>query len=382
MKPIIKNVANRPAYILRNANVELAVTREGAHMAPVNFYRDTDKPVQPYLVSAWQYEKNVPVSDPVVGLLRGDLFCLPFGGGSHGGKDYILHGETAVKPWTFEAIDRVGETTALTLTMDIGLPKGRVTKTLAVVDGQNVVYSRHLLEGFSGRFPLGHHATLAMPDQEGSVKIDTSPKAFGLTYPIPAGDPALGEYYSLAVGKPFKDLRRVPTIFQRPAFTDSSAYPRWRGYVDLVAMFNRPSRTPAWTTATFTNEGFLWFSLKDASVLPTVMLWSENHGRHNSPWNGRNNCLGIEDLVGFLALGIGPSLAPNVVSKAGIPTCMTLSPKKSAAVNYIQGVAKVPAGFDRVKKATFGDNTVTFHGSGGKKVTVPVNHEFVWSGTV
>ena len=85
MKPIIKNVANRPAYILRNANVELAVTRDGAHMAPVNFYRDTGKPVQPYLVSAWQGEKPFPkCQHKVEELLRGDFFCLPFGGGSLG----------------------------------------------------------------------------------------------------------------------------------------------------------------------------------------------------------------------------------------------------------------------------------------------------------
>lgn len=382
MKPIIKNVANRPAYVLRNANVELSVTRDGAHMAPVNFYRDTAKPVQPYLISAWQYEKNVKCSHLVEELLRGDFFCLPFGGGSHGGKDYILHGESAVKPWTFECLDRVDQTTAMTLSMKTGLPKGHITHTLGLVDGQNVIYSRHLLEGFSGRFPMGHHATLAMPDEEGTVVIATSPKAFSMTYPIPPGDPAAGEYYSLAVGKIFKDLRRVPTIFQNPAFVDSSAYPRPRGYVDLVSMFSRPGKEPAWTTATFTKEGFLWFSLKDASVLPTTMLWSENHGRHFSPWSGRNNCLGIEDVAGFHALGMGPSLASNAATKAGIDTCLTLTPDKPTSVNYIQGAAKVPAGFDRVKKVVFGKNTVTFHGSNGKKVTVPVNHEFVWTGAV
>ena len=165
--------------------------------------------------------------------------------------------------------------------MKCGLPKGRVTKTLSIVEGHNVVYSQHLLEGFSGKFPLGHHATLAMPDREGTVKIASSPRALGMTYPIAPGNPAEGAYYSLAVGRTFKDPSRVPTIFAAPATADCSAFPRWRGYCDIVGTFSRPPAA-AWTTATFTREGFLWFTLKDPAVLPATIFWSENHGRWKS----------------------------------------------------------------------------------------------------
>lgn len=381
MKPTIRTVANRPAYILNNDSVELAMTRDGAHMAPVNFYRNTASPVQPYHVSAWQYEKTTPCGNRVEELLRGDFFCMPFGGGSYRGVKYIQHGETSCMPWNFESLGRTGDATTMTLSMKVGTPRGRVTKSVTLVDGQNVVYSQHLLEGFSGKFPLGHHATLAMPDEEGTVKIATSPKALGMTYPVAPGNPAEGAYYSLAVGRTFKDLSRVPTIFASPAFADASAYPRWRGYCDILGMFSRPAATPAWTAATFTKQNFVWFSLKDPAVLPALIFWSENRGRHMSPWNGRNNCLGVEDMVGLLATGIGASAAPNIVSKMGIPTCATLTPKRPTAVNYIQGLTKVPAGFDRVKSLDFGKNCVTLTGTSGKKVTVPVNHRFVWSGT-
>ena len=56
------------------------------------------------------------------------------------------------------------------------------------------------------------------------------------------------------------------------------------------------------------DEGFLWFSLKDPAVLPMTMLWMENHGRHFPPWNGRNCCLGLEDLCGYFAGGYAPSV--------------------------------------------------------------------------
>jgi hypothetical protein len=49
-------------------------------------------------------------------------------------------------------------------------------------------------------------------------------------------------------------------------------------------------------------------------------------------------------------------------------------------VNYIQGVAKVPAGFDVVKTAEFKPGEVTFTSASGQKVTIPVRHEFLKTG--
>ena len=43
----------------------------------------------------------------------------------------------------------------------------------------DAIYSHHVIEGFAGKTPLGHHATLAMPDQDGAFRIATSPFKFG-----------------------------------------------------------------------------------------------------------------------------------------------------------------------------------------------------------
>ena len=381
-KPVTKTVANQPSWVLRNDQVEMAVTVKGGHMAPVTFYRKSDLPVQPYFISPWQYEKGPKVEPKILSMLRGDFFCLPFGGGKHGGVEYPAHGQPAGEAWKLRSLDSAAGKTQLTLTMDCTIPKGRVTKTLALVDGQNVVYSQHLCEGFSGRFPLGHHATLAMPDEQRAVEVSTSPTVLGLTYPSAPGNPGEGEYFALRVGQKFKDLRKVPTIWKDYPVDDCSTYPRLKGFCDILGVFSKPVAKAAWTAAVFTNENFMWFSLKDPSVLPCLTIWTENHGRWTFPWNGRTNCLGLEDVAAYLATGMGASLSDNAANQAGIPTAIELSPKTPTAVNYIQGVVKVPTGFTRVAKVQFAPGSVTFVATSGKKVTTPVNHEFLFTGAL
>ena len=54
---ILRNQHQQPCYVVGNKQVEVSVTENGGHMAPVTFYRDSDQPVKPYYVSPWQDEK-------------------------------------------------------------------------------------------------------------------------------------------------------------------------------------------------------------------------------------------------------------------------------------------------------------------------------------
>jgi hypothetical protein len=381
MEPAVKIIADQPSWVVRSDTVELAVTQLGGHMAPVTFYRGTRRPVRPYYVSPWQGER-LKIGEPVLVPLRGDFFCMPFAGGSLRGETHPVHGDPATLRWHPVSLQRTGKTLSLKLSMKTRIRPGRITKKLSLVDGQNVVYCRHVLEGFSGAMPLGHHATLAMPEAPRTVRIDTSPFRLGMTYPMPCGDPAIGEYYTVQVAKRFTDLSRVPLNRKDQTSGSFADLPDRKGHCDLVAVFHKPSELPAWTTAIFLKEGFLWFSLKDPAVLPTLMLWVENHGRHTSPWLGRNNCLGLEDLCGYFACGLGESVRPNVLNKAGIPTAVKLSPRRPTVISYIQGVVKVPPGFRCVRKAEFRPGRVTFVSSAGRKVSAAVNWSFLAGGEV
>ncbi len=381
-----RSVHSQPSAILATKDVEVAVTTRGGHMAPVTFFRSSDRPVQPYSVSPWQDEAPLPMPAPVLVTLRGDFFCMPFGGNSAevAGEKHPPHGEIVGELWEVVGTKQAGDVSTLTMEIDTKVRKGRVIKELSLVDGQNAVYSRHTIEGFAGRAPLGHHATLAMPEKEGAVRIATSPIRFGMTCPGVFSDPKQREYQALLPGAKWTDLAKVPVAWKGAADADLTRLPGRYGYADLVQLVNESSEKtggPAWTTATFADEGYLWFALKDPAVLTTTVFWMENHGRHGHPWNGRNNCLGLEDVTAFFADGLAASVSENLLSKEGIATAVTLTADKPTTVNYIQGVVRIPEGFENVKTLEFAPGEVTFVSTTGKRVTAPVRHEFLATGT-
>jgi hypothetical protein len=202
-----------------------------------------------------------------------------------------------------------------------------------------------------------------------------------MTHPGLFSDPVQREYQSLQSGQKFKDLRQVPVLRKDSPDADCTSFPARTGFADLIALFKEPkSGEPAWITATNQDGGYMWFSLKDPAVLPATVFWIENHGRHAEPWNGRNRCLGLEDVCGYFAEGIVPSTKPNAITEAGFATAIELTKDRPTVVNYIQGVARIPEGFEMVKTVQFAPGRVTFVSTTGKKVTVPVRHEFLKNG--
>jgi len=381
MKLHRRTIADQPSWLLRSRQVELAVTELGGHMAPVTFLRDTARPVQPYYIAPWHGE-TPPPNEPVLVPLRGDFFCLPFGAGSTvGGVTHPTHGEPATRRWTCVGADRADGVTSLTLSMRTRVLPGKVTKDLYLVDGHNVVYVQHLLAGFSCRTTLGHHATLAMPAELGGVRVAHSPARFGLTCPTENERPEAGSYASVQLAKRFRDLSDVPLRWKDQPRGDFSRLPAREGFTDLLAVFAKDAPV-AWAAATFARERYLWFSLKDPAVLPTLLLWVSNRGRHAPPWNGRNRCLGMEDVCGFLAEGRAASLRPNALLRSGVPTWCRLSPKTPTVINYIEGVTRVPRGFGRVAEVELGDGQVTFHSEEGQRARAAVCHEFVQTGRI
>ena len=386
LQPQERTINSQPSWILANDDVEVAVTKRGGHMAPVTFDRRSKSPIQPYHISPWQDEhlENLPAA--VLVPLRGDFFCLPFGGNAagRGGEQHVPHGEAATAAWAFAGRARKADgTETLTLTLDTKVRPGKITKELSLVPGHPVVYSRHVIEGFAGPAPLGHHATLAMPEDEGSMAVSVSPFRLGMTCPGVFSDPANGEYQSLASGEIFTDLARVPSRWKQPAEVDCSRFPARRGYADLITMIADEkvlASRPGWTAAVNTKDHWVWFALRDPTVLPATVFWIENHGRHGVPWNGRNNCLGLEDVCAYFAEGLVPSTAPNILSQQGIRTAVELDAKQPTEIRYIQGVARVPAGFDRVKMIDFSKpGQISLVAESAATVTVPVRHDFVLS---
>lgn len=383
-----KEINGKECFVLKNDSVELAVTKIGGHMAPVNFFDGDANAVQPYYVSPWQ-EENLQLDEPVLRSLRGDFFCLPFGANPSADNPYSGHGDPAGTEWKEVKSEKNGNMT--TLTLENPMPseasgKGRVVKELSIADGQSVIYCRDTVSGFSGKTSLGHHATLGI--HNGSLTIRTSPIQFGYTNPYDVLFTQDREYYSLAPLKRFTDLAAVPTVWKVPETTDCRVFPLREGYVDILQIFQEAAdsaagaagKTPGWVTAVCREGGYLWYSLKDVDVLPSTVFWMENHGRHGSPWNGRNACIGLEDVCAYFANGLSDSAAENILNtREGVKTAQKLD-GTPYAVSCIQGIVRIPDDFDAVAGIDFSDSGITLHAESGVSVETEVDWRFVFGG--
>jgi len=92
--------------------------------------------------------------------------------------------------------------------------------------------------------------------------------------------------------------------------------------------------------------------------------------------------LGLEDVTGYFAEGLKGSMGDNALRKEGVETTVELSMEKPTVVNYIQGVVKIPEGFENVERLEFGVGKVTLVSTTGKRVTASVRHEFLKTGSL
>jgi hypothetical protein len=359
--------------------VELFLTETGGHLGPVTFSRRS-APVRPFSVAPWATESIAPSSPPVIRVLRGDFFCLPFGGNEtpYRGERHPVHGETANRKWPFVAESHAGGEHVLQTRLRTRVRAGRVEKTLRLVDGHNVVYCRHTVSGMSGRMNFGHHAMLKFPDAPGSGLVATSPFVSGQVFPGDFERAEIGGYSALRPGAAFTSLAAVPTLRGEPA--DLTRYPARRGYEDLVMLVSDPARSLAWNAVTFPREGYVWFALKDPQVLRQTVLWISNAGRHYAPWSGRHaGVMGIEDVTAYFHYGLAESAARNPVSAAGIPTSALLRPGQPLVVNYLFGIARTPRGFGAVAEIRpEGDQSVRITDAAGRHLTAAVDHGFLY----
>ncbi len=375
-------IHGQPSWHLASTQVEAFVTELGGHLGPVTFDRKGRK-LKPYSVAPWTEEQTAPSLPPILKVLRGDFFCLPFGGNSSpfGTEKHPVHGETANGRWRFRSLETRGGRCCLHLSLQTKVRPGRVEKRLWVVDGHNAIYSQHAVSGMNGPMNFGHHAMLKFPDAPGSGLVSTSRFVYGQVLPQAFELPANGGYSWLKPGAEFTSLRKVPTLAGDT--TDLTRYPARRGFEDLVLLVSDPKAAFAWTAVTFPQERYVWFALKDPRVLQETIFWLSNGGRHYPPWSGRHiNVMGLEEVTSYFHLGLAESARKNPLSAKGFPTCVKLNPGKQLVVPYIMGVAEIPAGFARVAsiRETPGGRGICLESANGKRATAAVDLAFLQAG--
>ena len=375
MKARLKRIHGQSSWQIKSPQVEAFVTETGGHLGPVNF-RLGSRTIQPFSIAPWATEAIVPKLPALLKVLRGDFFCLPFGGNTtpFGGEQHPPHGETANAKW------KLRDLSAGSLHLDLPLRtrRGSVDKFVFLKAGHTAVYVRHVISGMTGPMSFGHHAMLKFPDAPAGGRLSTSRFAFGQVLPTKFECPENKGYSSLKTRAVFRKLEKVP--LEAGGLTDLSRYPARRGFDDL-AMLVSDDRLPfAWTAVTFPDERYIWFAIKDPRVLRQTVVWMSNGGRHYPPWNGRHvNVLGLEEVTAYFHYGLAESASRNPVSAQGISTCVEMDPRRKHTVNYIMAVAAIPRKFERLKAIRPVPNrpAVDLISNQGLKVRVPLDLNFI-----
>jgi hypothetical protein len=375
-------VSGQPSWRLTSTGVEAFVTEMGGHLGPITFDRKGRK-LQPYSVAPWAEERSEPSLPLIIKALRGDFFCLPFGGNAtpFGREKHPVHGETANARWQFRSLETSEGRSCLHLSLQTKVRPGRVDKRIWLVDGQNTVYSQHVVSGMSGPMNLGHHAMLKFPDAPGSGLVSTSRFVYGQVFPQAFELPENRGYSWLKPGAEFKSLEKVPALNGETA--DLTRYPARRGFEDLVMLVSDPDVPFAWTAVAFPKERYVWFALKDPRILRETVFWLSNGGRHYPPWNSRHiNVMGLEEVTSYFHSGLAESARTNPISKKGFPTCLVLNARKPLAIPYIMGVARIPAGFDWVAsiQASQGSQAIVMESASGRQAKSAVDLDFLQGG--
>ena len=343
-------------------------------MGPVRF-RVGKRWIEPFTIAPWAEEKVDRSIPQVIQVMRGDFFCMPFGGNEeiYKAENHPVHGETANGTWELESISP-GH---IHLSMRTSVRTGKVDKKITLIPDQTAIYSQHIISGMEGPMSLGHHPILSAPEGV-TARLSLSPFCFGQVAPGILEDPAKGGYSHLKAGAHFSSLQRVPTMDGK--WIDLSVYPANDGYEDLILMASKPTLPFAWTALTIPEKGYIWFSLKDPRVLPSTIFWMSNGGRHYAPWNGRHRrAIGLEEVVANFHLGLAQSARSNPLKRAGIATSVKLNKQNSLVVNYIMAVAEMPRGFDIVKNIypSADGNSVRITSKSGRSISVGLDIAFL-----
>lgn len=375
MKPTTRTVLHERSWRVATPEVEAWLTHAGGHLGPVTFSFGRGRKLAPLHVAPWHGETLPRGTPPILRALRGDFFCLPFGGnGTPFGKErHPVHGEPANGRWKLESFVQDRSGTRLHASLKTRVRPGRVDKHVVLRRGHRAVYQRHVVSAMSGPMCFGHHAMLAFPEPEGSGVISTSPFRFASTFTEPTERPENRGYSVLQPGVAFEALDRVPLV--TGGTTDLSRYPARRGYEDIAILCADTSVPFAWTAVVFAARRYVWFAMKDPKVLASTLMWFSNGGRHYAPWSGRHvNVLGLEEVTSAFHPGLAESVAENVLSRRGVRTSVTLDPDRPLVVNYLFGVADCPAGFDRVAEILpAGADAVTLVSHTGTRMDVAID---------
>ncbi len=363
-----KKIHGSESFFLSTADVSVAVTQQGGHMAPVTFHT-SEGDFSPYSSAPWEPKECDESLPHLLKELRGDFFCLPFGPQENG----LPHGDTANSVWQ----QLYCSANEISLVCHSQCPEALVKKTISLRTGHTALYISHQIDGLHGDFSYGNHPILDFSGLTiGEGRLAVSPFRWASVYPGVFSNPDHGETGILQHNALFSSLCDVPT--HAGGSIDLTKYPTQYGHEDLIMMVNEPatSQQPfAWSAVTMKN--MVWFSLKLVEDFPATLFWISNGGRSAHPWESRHTCrLGIEEVCSYFCDSVDQSRL-HLLSHLAIPTTRKFTSDKSTDLRIIQGATPVPSQFGQVKQIVPSAEGVLITGENGHSIAVSLDLAFL-----
>ncbi len=342
------------------------LTLRGGHLAPVEFHLPCGV-VAPYSLAPWRPGEH-PDLDPLLDVLRGDFWCLPFGAQPEG-QD---HGSVARDTWSLVHV----EPGSAHLTIQAKDTGARVDKVVSLRDNQTAVFQEITIRDLEGNFSYGTHPILDLSGlPAGAARISTGAIRWASVFTAPFADPSLGERQLLTPGAQFDDLAEIPMGDGRSF--DLSRYPAAPGHEDLVMITQQgDAHHLGWTAVS--SPGYTWCALKDVRDFPSTVLWVSNGGRTHLPWLGRHTGrLGVEDVCSYFHEGLTASREDRLRDR-GIATTRHFTTSDPVTLRTVQVVVPTPPEFGPVADLTpVDDGHIRLTDDQGTSVEASVDWTFV-----
>ena len=260
----------RPALILHNEKIELTILTRGATLANL-VLRDDPEKLSPYWNTDRALKPNGPPPSPLSGSI-GHFLCLDgFGAPSdeEAAAGIPFHGEASRQQ--FETV--TGTATTIQLKARLPLAQEDITRTITLIDGENVVYVNTEVESLLAiDHPISwaEHATTGPPFLSPGQTIIDLPATKCRVRPQKAGSTG-----KLAYGKdfvwPMGPLTKGGTV-------NLTTVPANEISLDLASCIVDPARTYGYVTVLRPDKHLIFGYVFRREEFPWLMSWMNYSG--------------------------------------------------------------------------------------------------------
>ncbi len=325
------------AYLLSNDRLELTVIAKGGAFASL-VMKDDPKQLSP-LWSPARMARAAGEQPRRVGSALGHFVCVDgFGSPSPDEKKagFPGHGEAHTLPWEVRSDSRDGGTSKVVFSVTLPLVQEVLTRTVRMVDGENVIYVESELESllsFDRPVNWGEHATICAPFLEPQVTVVDWPVVRSMTRPDPWVYP---EKFRFPPAKEFT----WPIVTLRDGSVENiRTVPAALGVGDHTASLVDPARTHAFATALNPKLRMIIGWVFKTKEFPWVQDWE------NYPENGRV-VRGLEFATQPFDVPRRETIQANSVF--GTPIYRWLPAKSKITANFLIFFAQAPEGMQQV----------------------------------